>query len=150
MRVRCQHKVPKQTKPLKIEVPREKAPELYKFTDMYLYPKRFMTWSEYVRMINMWNYDVIDLVFRDMCDAVFELEEEEEECPVDRKKILDEFFDALKGNEELKRLGEEVGLTWDDIEDRDDHIVVDKKIEIYPTLKVKEDGYTIYLAVYMK
>ncbi|MEM4721865.1 MAG: hypothetical protein QXT73_07400 [Candidatus Methanomethylicaceae archaeon] len=134
---------------LKIEVPREKAEELYRFTDMYVYPKKFMTWSEYVWMIDMWNYDVIDLVFRDMCDAVFELEEEEE-CPVDREKILDELFDILEGNEELKKLGEKVGLTWDNIEDRDDHIVVDKKIEIYPTLKVEEDGYKIYLVVYMK
>ena len=134
---------------LKIEVPREKAAELHRFTDMYVYPKKFMTWSEYQRLLWRWSYDLIKIVYHDMCDMVFDLDEGEE-CPVDKDRIIDEVFDVLSSSEDIQRLGEKIGLTWEDAEVMDDHIHVNNKIEVYPHLEIREDGYKIYLVVYMK
>ncbi|MEM3961378.1 MAG: hypothetical protein QXU60_04505 [Sulfolobales archaeon] len=132
--------------PIKIEVKRENAPELYKFIDLYLTPKRFMTVTEYQRLIGSWPGRLIDLVFRDTCDVIFE----DEECPVDVDKIREEIFDALANSPELEQLTEELDVDWAGIDPRDNDIHVDDKIVIVPVLRFddrKDEEYKIYLVV---
>ncbi|MEM4430218.1 MAG: hypothetical protein QXM08_03580 [Thermofilaceae archaeon] len=132
--------------PLKIEVPREKAPELYRFTDLYLRPKRFVTVTEYQRLIGAWSEKLISLVFRDMCDAVFDLEEEEV-CPVDVDKVRDEIFSVLENSPEIEKMTEELDVDWGNIDPRDNDIHVDDKVEITPVLRFENGEYKVYLVV---
>ncbi|MEM4618947.1 MAG: hypothetical protein QW607_01905 [Desulfurococcaceae archaeon] len=133
---------------IKIEVPREKASEIYRFTDWYLEPKRFMTWSEYQKLIDLWHKRFIDLIFYNYCDFIEDLTGEEiDECPFDIEKMRDELFEVLENNEEIKKLEEELGLTWMDIEPMDYDFHVDGIIEISPVIKFDRDGYKIYLIV---
>ncbi|MEM4429626.1 MAG: hypothetical protein QXM08_00500 [Thermofilaceae archaeon] len=131
---------------IKIEVKRETAPELYKFTDIYLTPKRFMTVTEYQRLIGSWSDDLIDLVFRDMCNIVFDLKEGEE-CPVDVDKMREEMFNVLADSPEIEKITEELDVDWGNIDPRDNDIHVDDKIVITPVLEFENDEYKIYLVV---
>jgi len=124
---------------LKIEVPREKARELYMFTDYYLTPKRFMTFSEYQRLVHRWSYVIIDLLFNDVCERIISdiSGEEIEECPFNVEKMRDEIFDILEENE----------IEWVNIEPMDSDVHVDNKIHIAPVLDFKGNDYKIYLII---
>lgn len=140
-----QPEVQNQMLKIKIEVTREKCPELYRFTDLYITPRRFMTWAEYQRLIGRWEFNLIE-VLRGMCENVFDLDEGEE-CPVDTEKMWNEIFDVLESNEEFKKMEKELGIEWGEIEEMDVDIHVDDKIEISPILEFKGNDYKIYLVI---
>ncbi|MEM4846456.1 MAG: hypothetical protein QW794_01695 [Thermosphaera sp.] len=133
-----------------IEVPREKSSELYRFTDVYVYPSGFVTHVEYQRILRKWEYDVVSFVFYGMCRELEVIETtypEEEECPFDHEKALSEVLDALYENERFRELSEELELVGT-TETLDDGFVINGKVKVYFGLKIQPTrDYRIVLRV---
>ncbi|MEM0281637.1 MAG: hypothetical protein QXF00_00880 [Desulfurococcaceae archaeon] len=96
-----------QTQELKIEVPREKVPELYRFTDVYIYPSKFVTHTEYQKILWMCGYDIVSFLFYGMCWELnvirwfYSEEDGKDDYLFDPVKAYDEIIDVLYENEKF-------------------------------------------------
>lgn len=124
-----------------IEVPREKCPNLYSFTDVYVHPKG-ATIDESRKLLTRWEDDVVSILTFLPVYSLFE------------DKIREEVFDVLFGDEDFSRLYKELDLS-DSAEKDDDHITFTSllnrkvKVEVYPRLELEKEGYKILLSVYV-
>ena len=132
-----------------LEIPREKAPELYKFARFYVYPRTVVTLDEYVRLFkHAFPVDLVDLLtdLRE-CEEIFGERFGEEFCPVDPYKVGEEFWRVLEEDPRFREMVEDSGASLFDIEPEDDKIVVDRMIKIEPYISFEGDDYRIKLLV---
>lgn len=132
-----------------LEIPREKAPELYRFVDFYVYPRTVVTLDEYVRLFKRaFPLDLVDLLtgFKE-CEEIFSESFGVEFCLVDPDKVRKEFWRALEEDPRFWEMVEDSGASVFDVKPEGDKIVIGGMIKIEPYISFEGDDYRIKLLV---